>query len=122
MKPLTFTIPSTRSVHAGKLVFVTATIILISLFFSLSSQAQEYKSKDKKFYKAYYKKRNAKYTNACNELERKRHQKPKKVLVRNRKPRPMAEVDPTTAVAKVPVTKPQPKVAPISTPVPKPLP
>jgi outer membrane protein OmpA-like peptidoglycan-associated protein len=89
-------------------------IILLNIILFLSSQAQDHQSHfvNKRYYKSHYKKVNMRYANACNVLERKRYDIPRKPLIsahHKTKPRSMAEIDPSTVVAKAPVSKPAPK-------------
>lgn len=93
---------------------------LLSFFILMASfptQSQDYQKQNKRHYRSYYRRQTVLVSNACHILERKRSQKPAKPLIAfNKKQRvkPMAEVDPNTAVARAdskpaPQTKPQEK-------------
>jgi outer membrane protein OmpA-like peptidoglycan-associated protein len=72
--------------------------------------AQEYARNNKRYYKAYYKKQNSWYANACNRLEHKRHNQSNIKVHAKSKPRSGAELETTTPLAKATVTKTQPVV------------
>lgn len=91
----------------GILVLVIL-MLLLNLVLVLPVHSQGYNRDNARFYKAHYRKQNFKVTHACSLLEKKRYERPRKSIfssTRNVKPRPMAEVDPSTVTARA-VTKP----------------
>jgi outer membrane protein OmpA-like peptidoglycan-associated protein len=109
------------------IAIIIISIVLVALS-TLTSEAQNYKKDNKRFYKSYYKRQSNWYANTCDRLERKR-QKQSNIRVHagsHYKPRPAAEIDDSEKLARATVTKSEqkPTSKPVSTPDPvsKPLP
>lgn len=100
-------------------------ITLLMVFFSSIIHAQDYRKSNRRFNRNYYRKQTALYAHACNLLERKRHQKPKKVNIAKSyrsNTKSILSIDPNTVTAKAGDTQPQlkPQVAPVIKSLPKP--
>jgi outer membrane protein OmpA-like peptidoglycan-associated protein len=96
--------------------------MLLFVFLSAAVHGQDYQRSNKRFHRSYYRKQTTLYAHACNLLERKRHQKPKKVNIAksyrtNMKPSVLS-IDPNTVTAKAGDT--QPQVKPVIKSLPKP--
>ncbi len=92
---------------------------VIAFLFSTSLQAQDYRRSNKKYHRNHYRKQTALYAHACNLLERKRHQKPKKERIAKSYRTNMNSVlsiDPNTVTAKAGDT--QPDLKPTAKPAP----
>jgi outer membrane protein OmpA-like peptidoglycan-associated protein len=61
-----------------KALYLRIIIAVIITLLTFSLQAQDYQKSNKKHHRSYYRKQTARYADACNLLEKKRHQKPKK--------------------------------------------
>lgn len=101
-------------------ILVIPFLILLSIITSFSAHAQDYKKENKRFYRAHFRRQIAQYKRACDLLEKKRHQKNKKVSSRYKRGRSMAETDQSATFAKNTDTKPKPDTKPENKPQPKP--
>ena len=92
------------------------------LLISIALQAQDYQKYNKRFNRNYYRKQTTLYAHACNLLERKRNQKPKRGSIaksyRANMKSSVLSIDPNTVTAKAGDT--QPEVKPLTKSLPKP--
>lgn len=97
--------------------------MLLFVLLSTALNAQDYQRSNKRFNRSYYRKQTTLYAHACNLLERKRHQKPKKANIaksyRTNMKSSVLSIDPSTVTAKAGDTQPQLKPVIKSLPKPK---
>lgn len=111
---------SNRSVRTQSPLIFSCFVLLMCLLTPLV-HAQDYRKSSKRYHRSHYRKQTAVYAHACNLLERKRNQKPKRTTIAKSyraNMKSVLSIDPNTVTAKAGDT--QPVIKPVAITLPKP--